>query len=492
MAIDSTVAVVVTPNPPSTVPSPGGQLSFSANVPVTWSVNPSNGGSIIAISDTAATLTVANPLPNGLLSLDVIATPAGGTASRTVNVPLRTPIAINTGPSVMPTGGQAFFSANVPVTWEVSAVPGVATINPTATVPNAFASVVVSANPSGNPATFVLIARDARAVSDPRFQDNALFWIVTIQYINNGSPSANGQFNVANHNGSAAATWTFGFTDPQGPQNINWMAVHFTTTGARSFPNSCLLIFFTASGSVNLSNDAGDVSLEGVSQQDEPLRNSQCLIEMKGVYSYTAGNVRYLVVPAFMSPSFTGPRDIYLNAGNNQGLFGYWPKVASFWPMFYDTLASSLTSFPPGGNGVAFTTRLWAMNNFLGGSVDLMGITVRDTQNRYCQVLTFPNSAWVYLVSNSPSAFDGTSLPNNSYVLQNARCSVPVSSVKIKNYASLVPSAPYALFDAQIQANSPIRGTTQTMNGQIFYFLNSNWITEAERYLGLWLIPGLL
>ena len=83
----------VTPDPPPSVPSAGNQLIFTANRSANWSVT--GGGSVIPGPGLSTTLTVANPIPNGLLSLTVTATEQGGSGTKSIVVPLLTPISIS-------------------------------------------------------------------------------------------------------------------------------------------------------------------------------------------------------------------------------------------------------------------------------------------------------------------------------------------------------------------------------------------------------------
>ena len=482
----------VTPNPPPTVPGPGTSLSFSASRPANWSISPTTAGYLSPSAGVSTNLTVANPIPAGVTSITLIAADQSSSATKSVIVPLMTPIVISGAVSTLPAGGQAQYSANIPVTWELSPANAGA-VSPASTATNGLTTVTISSNPPGNPATVTLLARDARAATDSRFQNNTSTRVITIQY-GGGPPSATGYISSSYYNnGSAAAGWTFAFTDPQGPQNIAWMAVHFSGINSQSIPYSCALYVYPAyNGYSYLWNDTQSGVAAGDIGQDAPLRNSQCLIDMKGLRFYDQGGIRYLEVPAYFNPQFIGQRDIYLSVGNNQGQMqqGAWLKAASGWPIYYLSSVSSSAVHPTQGTMVNQKFRTSAFNILQGGEVPMMGMYAKDAYNNVCQLFVFPGINWAYAFSNG--IYDTSNLTVTSYVLTTPRCSVPISTVKFTSYVQMSPPAPYTFLDAQIQANSPIRGTVQSMFGTMYYTINGAWYPDYDRYLGFWTIPGSL
>ena len=104
----------------------------------------------------------------------------------------------------------------------------------------------------------------------------------------------------------------------------------------------------------------------------------------------------------------------------------------------------------------------------------------------------YPTYNWAYVYANNPYGYDGNSLTNTSYVMNTPRCSVAMSSLKFTSYAQASPAAPYAFMDAAIQANAPIRGTTQYMVGSMYYVINGGWYGNPDWFIGFWTIPGSL
>ena len=83
----------VTPDPPTSVLGADNQQTFTASRTANWSVT--SGGTIAPGAGLSTTLSVANPIPNGLLSLTVTATEQGGSGSKSIIVPLMTPVSIS-------------------------------------------------------------------------------------------------------------------------------------------------------------------------------------------------------------------------------------------------------------------------------------------------------------------------------------------------------------------------------------------------------------
>ena len=364
-------------------------------------------------------------------------------------------------------------------------------MSPASTAANALTVVTIFNNPPGSPAVVTLTARDARAATDSRFQNNIATRNIGIQYLG-GPPSATGYYALYSYNGSGAAAWTFAFSDPQGPQNIFWMQIHFSGTSSQSVPSSCALLVYS-SGAAYLRDDAGAAWIGGTIGQDAPLRNSQCLIEMKGLRIYDQAGLRYLEVPTYLNPSFLGAKDIWLSVYNNQGQLqpGSWFKVASAYQMYHSMPAASLALHPSQGTSVTQQFRTSAMSTYPGGEIPFISMSVKDPSNNLCQLAMYPPQNWAYLYATN-YGYVSDYLTNTSSVMNTPRCSVAVSSLKFTSYTQAAPAAPYAFMDAAIQANAPIRGTSQNMFGSMYYIAGGYWFASPDLYIGFWTIPGSL
>lgn len=476
----------VTPDPPPSVLSAGNQLVFTASRSANWSVT--SGGTVAPGPGLSTTLTVANPIPNGLLSLTVTATEQGGTGSKSIIVPLMTPISISGAVTTLNPGGQAQYSASIPVTWELS--PATAgTVSPASTAANALTVVTIFNNPPGSPAVVTLTARDARAATDSRFQNNTAIRNIGIQYTG-GPPQVGGGFGYNPHNGSIAQTWFFSFSDPAGAQNINYVAIHFTTPGGQTNPNSCALYIFPQYGGFTyLYNDQFNAVVSGYAGSDAIIRNSQCLIDLKGLKLTASGTNLNVEIPVFGTLPFTSNRDVYVTVANNQNVSnpGGWYRVATNYSLYYVSPVTSLTVTPSTGYDRIQQFRTSAMVTYPGSQMYYMQMSTQDSQNNSCQLSYYSLYNWAYVYSNG--IMDSSYVPNASYTMTTPLCCVPVSSVCVDSYLNNFDPAPYAFLTAQLNANPPIWATGRSMSSLIYYLVNGSFYAGSEKFVGYWLVP---
>ena len=467
------------------MPSAGNQLLFTASRPANWSVT--GGGSVIPGPGLSTTLTIANPIPTGLLSLTVTATEQGGSGTKSIIVPLLTPISISGAVTTLNPGGQAQYSANIPVTWELNPASA-GTVSPASTAANALTVVTIFNNPPGSPAVVTLTARDARATTDSRFQNNIATRNINIQYTG-ALPQVSGGFGFNPHNGTIAQTWFFGFSDPAGAQNINYVAVHFTTPGAQTNPNSCALFIFPQYGGLTyLYNDQFNAAVTGYAGSDAIIRNSQCLIDLKGLKLTNSGTNLTVEIPVFGTLPFTGNRDVYLTVANPNGSNpGGWYRVATNYSLYYVSPATSLTVVPSTGYDRIQQFRTSAMVTYSGSQMYFMQMSTKDSQSNSCQLSYYSLYNWAYVYSNG--TMDSSYVPNGSYTMTTPLCSVPVSSVRVDSYLNNLDPAPYAFLTAQLNANPPIWATGRSMNSLMYYLINGSFYADSEKFVGYWLVP---
>ncbi len=481
----------VTPDPVSAVLGPNSTLSFSANKSATWVVSPVQAGNMSLVSTgagQATVFTVASVLSAGVTQATIVATALDGSGVKNIPVQLMTPVVISGTVTSLAPSGSAQYSANIPVTWEVSPA-NAATVSPVSTSTNGITTLSIVASPPGNPTTVTLTARDARAQSNALFLFNTAVTNVTIQYSAGGPPIPGLFYGSLINNGTAVGLYKFSFTDPQAPQNIQWMAVHFSGISAQSVQYSCVLYVFPAYGGFSyLFNDDGIGVVGGVIGQDQPLRNSQCLIEMKGLRYYSNSFRSILEVPVYMNPQFLGSRDIYISAGNSQGN-SPWVKVGSAVNMYYLQPAASLLSHPGAPANVNQDFRTSAMSTIAGSDIAIMGLKAIDASYNNCQLWVYRDWNWAYIYNSNTSSFDSSPLTSTSYTMSIPQCNVRVASIKIDSYLQATPPAPFFFLSAQIQANQPMLGLQQSLGAQMYYSLDGSNYWTSTQPVGYWNIP---
>ena len=482
----------VAPDPVSAVLGPNSTLSFSANKSATWVVSPVQAGNMSFASTgagQATVFTVASVLSAGVTQATIVATALDGSGVKNIPVQLMTPIVISGGVTSLAPGGSAQYSANIPVTWEVSPA-NAATVSPVSTSTNGVTTLSIVASPPGNPTTVTLTARDARAQSNSLFLFNTAATTVTIQYPAGGPPVPLLGYSSIINNGTIAGLYKFSFTDPQAQQNIQWMAVHFSGISAQSVPYSCVLYVFPAYGGYSyLFNDDGIGAVGGYIGQDQPLRNSLCLIEMKGLRYFDTTFRRVLEVPVYLTPTpFLGSRDIYISAGNSQGN-SPWVKVGSV-NTYYVQPAASLMSHPGAPANVNQDFRTSAMSTIAGSDIAIMGLSANESypSHNNCQLWVYRDSNFAYIYNNT-GTIDSSPLTSTSYTMSIPQCNVPVASIKIDSYLQASPPAPFFFLSAQIQANQPMLGLQQTLVAQMYYSLAGSYYYTSAQPVGYWNIP---
>ena len=416
-----------------------------------------------------------------------MATAQDGSGVKNVVVQLMTPITISGISTTLTTGGAAAYSANIPVTW--SETPSnAATVSPVSTGTNVSTILTIASQPPGNPPSVTLRATDARALTDSRFAGNVRDWTVAIQYPG-GPPVPLGSWSSGNYDGPGIAAYAVSFNDPVSAQNIQWMAIHFSPTSGQTAANSCALYVFPINSIAYLYADDGNGATAGDLGSDTILRNSQCLIDLKGIKITDTGVRRDLQVTFYVTPAFLGFRDLYIAAGNTQT--SPWQNISTNLNLYYSAqnLLTNIHPFNPANVNQDFRTA--AVLSTPGSSLSNVGIIAYPGDGSSCQLVVYPGadpaSSYTYLYSMG--IYDATYMNNTSYTLTSPLCNVPVSSMRIDSYLQATPSAPFAFFKAQIQANpnTALRGGNRSVYGNITYFVNP-YSYPSESFT-IWSIP---
>ncbi|MBY0507041.1 MAG: hypothetical protein K2X03_24200 [Bryobacteraceae bacterium] len=313
---------------------------------------------------------------------------------------------------------------------------------------------------------------------------------VTIQYV--PPPVISTSFGASTYNGTLAATWGFNFSDSLGAQNIDWITISFSAPGInQTFPNSCTLYLFPgSSSSVYLANDAATSWSQGVPGSLAQIRNTQCLIDMKGFRLTFSGNNLGVNIPLYGDLSFAGNRDIWLTAGNRQGQYTPPTRVWSNYPISYWSTATTLAGEPYSLVGASPTFRASAMLAVPNASVYYMHLASR-VGNDFCQLMYFaPPSSAAYLYSNNPYGFSSVTLPNSTFTLTNPFCTVPAASIQFNSYLQASPPTPYAFLTAQFNKTPAMPVGYRYTYAQMNYLLFGSGYGTSELWIGDWLVQN--
>lgn len=129
--------------------------------------------------------------------------------------------------------------------------------------------------------------------------------------------------------GGSSGTLIVRFTDPDGAKDLQWgqVLIHDRLEGTAA----CYLHWEHAGGTLYIRNDAAD-QLLGPTKPGQPgtLENSQCRIDAARVVATIEGDGVRLEVPVQPSPSFAGPKKVFLRAADRAGHTTEWLEMGAW------------------------------------------------------------------------------------------------------------------------------------------------------------------
>lgn len=228
-------------------------------------------------------------------------------------------------------------------------------------------------------------------------------------------------------------TWTF--SSPSGTGNISSMQLLFNTSV--SGPNACWIYYSVGSNLLYLSDNNGSTWLGGiVAGQSGTVSNSQCSISGSGAAATASGNQLALTVPVTFQSSFSGAKNDYAIAYDNEGLNTTWVQMGTW-------TVSNPSGFTPIriSSGGAYTDSLgqvWSADyGYLQGSTYSTSAAITGTSDQRL----YQTERW-----NQPSLTYQFSVPNGNY------------TVTLK-FAEIYDTAP-----GQRYMNATLNGTTVFTN----------------------------
>jgi hypothetical protein len=120
-------------------------------------------------------------------------------------------------------------------------------------------------------------------------------------------------------------TFALQYSDTLGAADLATTWVWFNATFASSAAGSCLVYYEQATNRLRLINDAGTGWLAAALGSGGMLQNSRCAIAMGAATATPSGNTVTLHLPiAFDTPTFSGPKNIYMYAASRGGANSAW------------------------------------------------------------------------------------------------------------------------------------------------------------------------
>ena len=154
----------------------------------------------------------------------------------------------------------------------------------------------------------------------------------TLRLSSGGPPLPPGVTSITPFVGSGQQqTFTLVYSDPSGWQDLATVYAVFNVPNAA--PNACYIEFNRLTGSFRLLDNQG-INWMGPSAAGSgmPLSNSQCTVNVAASSFSGAGNELTVNVSVTFAVTFTGEKNVYMQARDNGGLASDWLLLGSWWP----------------------------------------------------------------------------------------------------------------------------------------------------------------
>jgi YVTN family beta-propeller protein len=220
-------------------------------------------------------------------------------------------------------------------------------------------------------------------------------------------------------------TFTAVYSDPNGTADLASLRILFNTS--KTAANACYVLYYPSSNLLYLENDGGTGLSTGITPGSSGhISNSQCTLAGTGSSYNVSGETAALVVALAFSATFTGQKNVYLQAWDIDGVSsawtqeGYWtssslgpPTVVSLSPTSGSGLTQTFTAAYSDPNGIKdmYSVRI------------LFNTTVNAAHG--CYVLYHPVNNMLYLENDSGTGLSSIGLtPGSAGQLSNSQCTV--------------------------------------------------------------------
>ena len=224
-------------------------------------------------------------------------------------------------------------------------------------------------------------------------------------------------------------TFSFGFFDPNGFANIfsTQVLIHSSLTAA----GGCDVFYHRESNAVWLQNDSGSgwigPSLLG---SGAALQNSQCTVSAASSSAFGSGSNLTLNLALAFTSAFSGSKNIYAFAYDNEGLTSNWQQAGTWTVPGGSQPPAVLSVIPSSGSGSlqTFSFTFFDPNGFANVYSAPVLINSSLTAASGCFLYYHRESNAVWLQNDSGSGWIGPTLLGSGAALQNGQCTVGVAS----------------------------------------------------------------
>jgi hypothetical protein len=219
-------------------------------------------------------------------------------------------------------------------------------------------------------------------------------------------------------------TFTGVYSDPNGAADLNTVSILFNT--AISGVNACWVRYYPASNLLYLENNTDNGLTAGIAPGSaSQVSNSQCTLKGTGSSYGVSGNNATLSVALTFSGTFTGQKNAYLAATENNASTSGWVLKGTWTPV---TLGPpTVTSLSP-SSGSGLTQTFTGVFSDPNGAADLntVGILFNTAISgvNACWVRYYPAANLLYLENNTDNGLTAGIAPGSASQVSNSQCTL--------------------------------------------------------------------
>ena len=224
-------------------------------------------------------------------------------------------------------------------------------------------------------------------------------------------------------------TFSFQFSDSAGVSDLTTVSTLVNSTTAMA--NACSVTYNRASNTLALLTDAGAAPAGSITPGSGSQQNSQCVLNGAGSSVSSAGMVLTLNLALTFQASFTGTKNLYLQAANASGSTGW--QQRGTWTIQASGPPAAVSVTPNSGSGLT-QTFAFAFSDGKGYAAIVSTqilINTPLTGTAGCYLLYQRASNSLYLTNDAATVWQTPVTLGQSGTLQNSQCVVNAAASSV-------------------------------------------------------------
>ncbi len=253
-----------------------------------------------------------------------------------------------------------------------------------------------------------------------------------------GSAGAPAAVSVSPSSGNGTSqTFTFVFSDPNGYAALSGAQVLINNTLSAS--SGCYLLYSPATRALYLGNDAGSGWLPAMTPgTGTVVQNSQCSVDPAKSSATGSGNNLTLTVALTFQSTFTGARNIYMDAYDSAGDSGWQQRGTWTIPTSGAPTAVSVTPSSGSGSTQTFTFVFSDPNGYTAIRTAQMIVNSSLNGSWGCYLIYTRSTNTLNLTNDAATAWQTAVTVGQTGTLQNNQCIVNSASSSVSGSGNLL------------------------------------------------------